>query len=1007
MRAASLALIAVAAGCAREAKVTHLDVHVEFAAAVVVDQLRFVVTDGAGATLVDASRPEPASASPLPSGSGVAILLADARPVHVRVIGARDGVERFAGAADAQPVDGEAADVTVQLDQPLLVSISLSPPDPQIAVGTTVQLTATGDYGDLSTRDLTALADWSSSDDNIATVDNKGLVTARASGGGATVRATYQGVTGGTVVAVTAAKLTAITLTPTNPSVPVGAQRQFFATGVFSDQTTQDLTSSVTWTTDDPNVATAGNAPGQKGLVSTVLPGTTLVKATDAAGAVTGMTLLTVTAATLKQIAVTPAAPTIAKGTSLQLAATGTYSDNSTQDLTLQVSWTSSDMTVATVDGSGVVSAIGPGTADLTATSGMVSGVAHLKVTAATLTAIAVEPANPTLAKGTTQQLAAIGTFSDQTTQDLTDAVDWSSSDKNVASVAQGGLASAVNPGMATVTARDPQSGVMGATSLTVSAATLKAIVVTPPNPQVAKGTMPQFTAIGTYSDNSTQDLTAQAAWASSDGNVATVSNAMGSAGKATTVAVGMTTISATVGNVGGSTVMTVTAATLQSIAVSPLAPSVAAGSTVQFAAVGTYSDNSTQDLTAQATWASSDGNVASVSNAMGSAGLASTAAPGKTTISATAGNVTGSTALTVTAATLKSIDVTPANPSVAKGSSQQFTATGTYSDNSTLDLTTQVTWASSDKNVATVSNAMGSAGLASTASAGTASISATLGNVTGATTLTVTAAVLQSITVAPGMATIAKGTQQAFTATGHYSDQSTQDLTTQVTWSSSDGNVASVTNGVATGVGVGNATIGAAKGNVSGSASLTVSAATLQSIAVAPQTATIAKGTRQQFTATGKYSDNSTQDITTQVTWSSSDGNIASVSNAMGSNGSTTGVAVGLATITAAKGMVSGSAALQVTNAALVSIDVTPANAVLGNLATQQYHATGHYSDQSLQDLTTQVTWASSNSGLISISNSNGSQGKASTALLGSGSATISATHASGIVGSTGVTVN
>ena len=77
---------------------------------------------------------------------------------------------------------------------------------------------------------------------------------------------------------------------------------------------------------------------------------------------------------------------------------------------------------------------------------------------------------------------------------------------------------------------------------------------------------------------------------------------------------------------------------------------------------------------------------------------------------------MSGSTTLTVTDATLVSIEVTPAAPSITNSLTQQFTATGTLSDSSTQDLTTQVTWASSDSAVATVSNAAGSNGLATTA---------------------------------------------------------------------------------------------------------------------------------------------------------------------------------------------------------------------------------------------------------------------------------------------------
>jgi hypothetical protein len=97
---------------------------------------------------------------------------------------------------------------------------------------------------------------------------------------------------------------------------------------------------------------------------------------------------------------------------------------------------------------------------------------------------------------------------------------------------------------------------------------------------------------------------------------------------------------------------------------------------------------------------------------------------------------VSGSTVLTVMAPTLKSIAVTPANPSITKGATQQFTATGTYSDSSTANLTSQVTWASGTTMVATIT----AGGLATGAGAGTSSISATLGSVSGSTVLTVTA---------------------------------------------------------------------------------------------------------------------------------------------------------------------------------------------------------------------------------------------------------------------------
>jgi uncharacterized protein YjdB len=174
-----------------------------------------------------------------------------------------------------------------------------------------------------------------------------------------------------------------------------------------------------------------------------------------------------------------------------------------------------------------------------------------------------------------------------------------------------------------------------------------------------------------------------------------------------------------------------VTPATLVSIQVTPPSPSIASGLTLQFTATGTYTDNSTQDLTQTATWSSSNPGVATISNASGSSGLASAAGTGSTNISASVGGVTSPAApLTVTAATLVSIQVTPPSPSIASGLTLQFSATGVYTDNSTQDLTATVTWASSDGSVASVSNAAGSFGLAAATAVGSASISASLNGV-------------------------------------------------------------------------------------------------------------------------------------------------------------------------------------------------------------------------------------------------------------------------------------
>jgi uncharacterized protein YjdB len=628
-----------------------------------------------------------------------------------------------------------------------------------------------------------------------------------------------------------------------------------------------------------------------------------------------GHVFIVTPAVSLDSIAVTPTNPSVPKGETEQFDAVGTYSDGSTKDLTSQVTWASATASVATISNAsgsqGLATAVATGTSTISASLDGITGSTSLTVSAAVLQSIAVTPANTSLPTGETEQFTATGTLSDKSTEDLTSQATWASSDTTWATISNTGLATAVSPGPVTISAAF--DGITGSTSLTITAAVLQSIAVTPTNTSLPTGETEQFTATGTLSDNSTEDLTSQATWASSDTTWATISNT----GLATAVSPGPVTISATFDGVTGSTNLTITAAVLQSIAVTPTNTSLPTGETEQFTATGTLSDKSTEDLTSQATWTSSDTTWATISNT----GLATAVSPGPVTISAAFDGITGSTSLTITAAVLQSIALTPANPSIAAGDTEQFTATGTYSDKSTQDLTSQVIWVSATTSVATISNTSGSQGLATGVKDGTSSISATLGGVTGSTVLTVTAATLESITVTPVDTSLPTGETEQFTATGTLSDESTEDLTSQATWASSDTTWATISNtGLATGVSPGPVTISATFDGITGSTSLTISAAVLQSIALAPANPSITAGGTEQFTATGSYSDNSTQDLTSQVTWASATTSVATISNASGSQGLATGVKDGTSTISATFDGVTGSTVLTVTAPATIS---------------------------------------------------------------------------------------
>ncbi|MGH9711756.1 MAG: Ig-like domain-containing protein [Candidatus Acidiferrales bacterium] len=338
---------------------------------------------------------------------------------------------------------------------------------------------------------------------------------------------------------------------------------------------------------------------------------------------------------------------------------------------------------------------------------------------------------------------------------------------------------------------------------------------------------------------------------------------------------------------------------------------------------------------------------------------------------------------------TLQSISITAASLSIAKGTTDQFTATGTFSDGSMQNLTGSVTWTSQTTGIATIT----AGGLATGVGVGTATIQATASNnVTKTASLQVTSATLVSIAVTPMNQTITKGQTKQFTATGTFSDSSMQNITGSVTWSSLNPGFATIsTGGLATGVGVGTATIQAKQGSIPGTTNLTVSAATLLSIAVTPTNPTIGKGLTQQFTATGTYSDNSMQNLTSSVTWSSLTPSVATITT----GGLATAVNIGSSTIQAQLGSVTGSTTLTVNTVSLAVLVVGPQNpAIADNGATQSFTATGHFSDGSTQDMTASATWSSSNTSIATMS------GAVATSHALTGSATAGFTRIQAVVG-------
>jgi trimeric autotransporter adhesin len=618
--------------------------------------------------------------------------------------------------------------------QVTLQSIAVSPSTAAIAQGTTQAFTAMGTYTDGSTKDLTLTAQWSCLVSTLATVSNnaptQGLATAVAPGT-AVITASVGNVSNSGQLTIKNVTATSLVLSPATANIGFGNQQQYTATATFSDQSQQDVTDVSSWSAS-PEFSTthSGLVIGQN------VSANNMVQASFAGGAQASATL-TVDLSNLVSISLLPSPPSIANHTNLQYGAVGTFNDGSTRDVSALVTWSSSDSTDASFGSGSMLTAHAQQTpattmisASITPATGPVisSPPAMLIVTGATLQSVIVFPVNASIASTTKLRLTAIGVFSDSSTQDMTDLLGWSVLDPTVATVAKGIVTGTPpGPGSTTVSATSSSllGSIQGSTQINVTSATLNSIALNPANTFIPPGAALSYSAIGTFSDNSVQDISDASSWSSLFSNVATASSAV-----ATGQGIGQSQITAKVKLVSGTAILKVASAQQISLAIAPTAVQIAAQTSTQLTATGTFVDGSVQDLTTAVQWSSSSPSVATVG---AQTGTVSGLAAGKSTITATLGSVTSTTQVTVTNATLASISISPLSPSIAMGSSQQFAATGTFSDNSTQPLL-DASWSSSNPAIAAVNGS----GLATSTGVGTTTIMATVNGISGSTNLTV-----------------------------------------------------------------------------------------------------------------------------------------------------------------------------------------------------------------------------------------------------------------------------
>jgi uncharacterized protein YjdB len=345
------------------------------------------------------------------------------------------------GAVIAVAVVGCKGDELVHSGAPV-ASVEVAPPEASVVVGATVTLTASA-Y-DASGNVLTGRkVFWAVADSNFATVSSTGVVTGRYVGT-VPVAASVEGKSAVARVQVLPVPVVAVRVSPSSRDLTVGQTAQLIAEALDAQGNVLSGR-SVAWSSGRPTVATVSAT----GFVTALSPGNAII--TASVEGKSGVGAITVSPAPVASVAVSPTSATLIVGQTVQLEAQP--SDASGRPLDGRtVAWSTNRPDVATVTSNGIVAAVSPGTATITASSEGRSGTATIVVQAPTVGRVEVAPATATIKVAGSFRLTA--TVYDSRGNVIPSArVGWASSDLGIAIVDNTGRVLGISEGTVVITA--------------------------------------------------------------------------------------------------------------------------------------------------------------------------------------------------------------------------------------------------------------------------------------------------------------------------------------------------------------------------------------------------------------------------------------------------------------------------------------------------------------------------------------------------------------------------
>ncbi len=434
--------------------------------------------------------------------------------------------------------EGKTGTSTIEILPLPIASISVVPGTATLGLGTTSQLSAVPQ--DSLGRPLAGRVVTWSSNNTAVSVAPTGMVSA-AGLGTAMITATSEGKSGTAAITVTPIPVASVTVAPAMPTVAVAASTPLTATA--RDANGNVLPDRVIfWSSADTTRARVSAT----GVVTGVLKGTTIITATSEGHS--GSATVTIVPGAPASVTIAPAPLTLEAGDTARL--TAVVRDASGDSITAAVTWSSGSTSLATVNGTGLVTGVAEGTVIVTATSGTASGTDTVYVTPAPVTSVTMNSGGTHLGVGGTLQLYA--TPRGAQGQALSQReITWSSSDSGVATVSSSGLVTGVSIGDATITATC--EGQSASTAVVVEYESVASVSLDPPSAAVGAGLGAQFTVyvIGSSGDTLVNRVVT---WSSSAPGVATVN----ANGLVVGVVAGTATITATSEGVSGTADVTV-----------------------------------------------------------------------------------------------------------------------------------------------------------------------------------------------------------------------------------------------------------------------------------------------------------------------------------------------------------------------------------------------------------------------------------------------------------------